>query len=74
MMSPRRRRMQLVLTCLLYFTSFGAIFALFTSVLWIVLWSLKTLGSWLIAEPETDTIRSTRVRRQELDYLKRAGQ
>ena len=66
--------MQFVLTCLLYFTSFGAIFALFGSVLSIVIWLLMTLNSRLIADPETDTIRSERFRRQELDYLKRAGQ
>jgi hypothetical protein len=65
---------QLVLTCLLYFTSFGAIFALFASVVSIVIWLLKTLLLWLIAEPETDTTRSTRFRPQELDHLKRAGQ
>ena len=66
--------MQLFLNCLLYFTSFGAIFALFASVVSIVIWLLKTLGLWLNAEPEADTRRSTRFRPQELDYLKRAGQ
>ena len=68
--------MQLFLTCLLYFTSYGAIFVLFASVVLIVIWPLKTLFSWMIAEPETemDTSRSKRFRPQDLDYLKRAGQ
>jgi hypothetical protein len=65
---------QLILNCLLYFTSFGAFFALFASIVSIVIWLLKTLGSWLIAKPETDTVRPTRFGPQELDYLKRAGQ
>jgi hypothetical protein len=65
---------QFVLTCLLYFTSFGAIFALFASFVSIVIWLLKTLGLWLIAEPEADTTRSTRFRPHEFDHLKRAGQ
>ena len=65
--------MQLVLTCLLYFTSFSLFFTLFASVVSIVIWLLKTLWSWLIAEPETDTRRPTRFHPHELDYLKRAG-
>jgi hypothetical protein len=65
---------QLFLNCLLYFTSFGAIFALFASVVLIVIWPLKALWSWGIAEPETDTSRSKRFRPQDLAYLKRAGQ
>jgi hypothetical protein len=65
---------QLFLNCLLYFTSYGAIFVLFASVISIVIWLLKALLSWLIAEPETDTSRSERFRPQGLDYLKRAGQ
>jgi hypothetical protein len=65
---------QLFLNCLLYFTSYGAIFVLFASVISIVIWLLKALLSWLIAEPETDASRSKRFRPQGLDYLKRAGQ
>jgi hypothetical protein len=67
---------QLFLNCLLYFTSYGAIFVLFASVVSIVIWLLKTLWSWMIAEPETeaDTSRFERFRPQDLDYLKRAGQ
>lgn len=63
--------MQLFLNCLLYFTWFGAIFALFASVLLIVMWLLKTIWSRLTAEP--DIRRSTRIRPQDLDYSKRAG-
>ena len=66
--------MQLILNCLLYVTSFGAIFALFASVVSIVIWLLMTLWSWVIAEPETDTIRSKRFRPQDLAHLKRVGQ
>ena len=66
--------MQLVLTCLLYFTSFGAIFALFATVVSIVIWLLRTLWSWAIAAPEVDTSMSRRFRPGELNYLKRAGQ
>lgn len=66
--------MQLILNCLLYFTSFGEIFTLFASVIWIVVWLLKTLWSWVIAEPETDTSRSKRFHPQDLSYLRRAGQ
>ena len=66
--------MQLVLTCLLYFTSFGAIFALFATVVSIVIWLLKTLWSWAIAAPETDTSTTKRFRPGDLSYLKRAGQ
>jgi hypothetical protein len=62
------------LNCLLYFTSYGAIFVLFASVVSIVIWLLKTLWSWVIAEPETDTSKSRRFRPQDLGYLKRAGQ
>jgi hypothetical protein len=65
---------QLVLNCLLYFTSYTAIFVLFASVVSIVIWLLKTLWLWVIAEPETDASRSTRFRPQDLSYLKRAGQ
>jgi hypothetical protein len=57
---------QLFLNCLLYFTSFGEVFALFASVISIVIWLLKTLWSWVIAEPETDTSRSKRFRPQDL--------
>jgi hypothetical protein len=65
---------QLFLNCLLYFTSYGAIFTLFASVISIVIWLLKTLWLWVIAEPETDPSRSKQVRPQDLGYLKRAGQ
>jgi hypothetical protein len=65
---------ELILYCLLYLTSFGAIFALFASAVTIVIWLLKTLCSWVIAEPETDTSRSKQVRPQDLAHLKRAGQ
>jgi hypothetical protein len=61
---------QLFFTCLLYFTSFGAIFALFTSVASIVIW----LVLWLIAEPETEASRTTQFRPHDLAHLKRAGQ
>jgi len=61
---------QLFFTCLLFFTSFGAIFALFASVVSIVIW----LVSWLIAEPETEASRTTRLRPHDLAHLKRAGQ
>ena len=66
--------MELFFTCLLYFVSFGSIFALFASVISIVFCMLKALVSWLIAEPETDASRATRFRPQDLAYLKRAGQ
>jgi hypothetical protein len=65
---------QLIMDCLLYFTSFGATFTLFASVVSIVVWVLKTLWLWVIAEPEPDTSRSKRFRPQDLGYLKRAGQ
>jgi hypothetical protein len=65
---------QLVVTCLLYFTSFGAIFALFASVVATVIWLFKTIGWWLIAEPEADLGGPRRFRPQELEHLKRAGQ
>jgi hypothetical protein len=60
--------------CLLYFTSFGAIFAFFASVLSIVYWLLKTLFSWATAEPETELDKAQQFRPQNLDCLKRAGQ
>jgi hypothetical protein len=65
---------QLFLTCLLYFTTFGSIFALFASVVSIVAWLLKTLVLWLIAEPETNASRAKQFRPEDLAYLKRAGQ
>jgi hypothetical protein len=65
---------QLFVNCLLYFTSYGLISVLFASVVSIVIWLLKALWSWTIAERETDTSRSERFRPQDLDYLKRAGQ
>jgi hypothetical protein len=67
---------QLIMDCLLYFTSFGATFTLFASVVSIVVWVLKTLWLWVIAEPEPEpeTSRSKRFRPQDLSYLKRAGQ
>lgn len=66
--------MQLIFNCLLYFTSYGAIFTLFASVVSIVFWLLRTLWSWVIAEPEMGTSRSNHFRPQDLAYLKRAGQ
>ena len=66
--------MQLILTCLLYFVSFGSIIVLFASVVSIVFWLLKALVLWLIAEPEPDASRSARFLPQDLSYRKRAGQ
>ena len=66
--------MQIFFDCLLYFTSFGAIFTLFASVVSIVFWLLKTLFSWVTAEPETGLTRSNQFRSQNLDVFKRAGQ
>jgi hypothetical protein len=74
MILKEARRVQLFANCLLYFTSYGVISVLFASVVSIVIWLLKALWSWTIAEPETDTSRSERFRPQDLDYLKRAGQ
>jgi hypothetical protein len=65
---------QLIFNCLLYFTSYGAFFTLFASVVSIVIWLLKTLWSWVIAGPETGTSRSEQFRPQDLAYLKRARQ
>jgi hypothetical protein len=65
---------QLILTCLLYFTAYGAILALFASVVSIVVWLSKTLLWWLIFEPETDASRSKQFRPEDLAHLKRAGQ
>lgn len=66
--------MQLIFNCLLYFTSYGAFFTLVVSGVSIVIWLLRTLWSWLIAEPETGTSRSKQFHPQDLAYLKRAGQ
>jgi hypothetical protein len=74
MILKEARRVQLFVNCLLYFTSYGVISVLFASVVSIVIWLLKALWSWTIAEWETDTSRSERFRPQDLDYLKRAGQ
>jgi len=65
---------QIFFDCLLYFTSFGAIFTLFASVVSILVWLLKTLFSWATAEPESELDRLQQFRPQNLDFLKRAGQ
>jgi hypothetical protein len=64
----------LILDCLLYFTSFGAIFVLFASVVSIAIGLLRTLQSWAIAEPDADTSTSEQFRPQALSYIKRVGQ
>ena len=64
--------MQVFFDSLLYFTSFGAIFTLFASIAWIVIWLLKALWLWAV-EPETDASRSRQFH-LNLDHLKRAGQ
>ena len=65
--------MQIFFDCLLYFTSFAEVFALFASVLSLAAWLLKALVVWLIAEPETSR-EGPQFRPANLDYLKRAGQ
>jgi hypothetical protein len=67
-------QVQIFFDCLLYFTSFGAMFALFASILSIVIWLLKTLWSWMTAEPETDVGKSKQFHSPNLDCFKRAGQ
>ena len=66
--------MQIFFDCLLYFTSFGAIFVLFASVVSIVIWALKGLVSWATAEPETELDKAKQFRPADLENLKRAGQ
>jgi hypothetical protein len=68
------RQVQIFFDILLYFTAFGAILTLFASVVTIVIWPLKTLVSWLTAEPETELEKSKRLPLPNLDHLKRAGQ
>ena len=66
--------MQIFFDCLLYFTSFGAIFTLFASVISILVWLVKSLVAWATAEPESELDRLQQFRPQNLDFLKRAGQ
>ncbi len=66
--------MPTIFNYLLYFASFGAVFALFASIGMIVSWILKVSWIWLTAEPEPDEGRSQKSYSMDLENLKRAGQ
>jgi hypothetical protein len=64
--------MHLFLDGLLYFTAFGTTFALFASVVAVIVWLVKACVRWVITEPEPKA--SKELLRQNLNHLKRAGQ
>jgi hypothetical protein len=65
---------ELFFECLLYFTTFGAVFTLFLVIALIVIWLLKWFWSAMTDEPETEADKSRQFRPMNLDHLKRAGQ
>ena len=66
--------MPIFFDALLYFTAFGEILVLFASAVWIMIWLVKRVWSWVTAEPENSASRPREYYSQNLDYLKRAGQ
>ena len=67
--------MQIIVDCLLYFTTFGAILALFISIISILAWLLKTLVILLLVGPQAKKRESNQLDFQGLaHHLRRAGQ
>jgi hypothetical protein len=67
-------RMPVFFDCLLYFTSFGAVFTMFASLVSIGLWLLKALWSWVTVEPQPEAGKPQDLYTPNLNNLKRAGQ